>query len=518
MAEISKLTGRDYKLYNYYGAPDADKVIIAMGSVCEAAEEVIDYLTAKGEKVGLVKVHLYRPFAIEKFLEAIPETATKIAVLDRCKESGSIGEPLYEDVCTAFFKTGRKAMIVGGRYGLGSKDVTPAQIISVYQNLDADEPKNGFTVGIVDDVTNLSLPVLPEIDVAGEGTTSCKFWGLGADGTVGANKNSIKIIGDHTDMYAQAYFSYDSKKSGGITNSHLRFGKKPIRSTYYVKTADFVACHNQAYVYLYDMLSEIKENGTFLLNCEWDAKELDEKLPASMKRIIAQKNIKFYTINATDIAQEIGLGNRTNTVLQAAFFKLANIIPIDDAVKFMKEAIKKTYGKKGDAIVNMNYAAVDAGVDGAVAVDVPASWADAKDPEVTNTKEVPDFIKDVVIPVNAQKGDDLPVSTFARKDRVDGTFPLGTAAYEKRGVAAMVPQWDASKCIQCNQCSYVCPHATIRPFLLTEEENAAAPANYGAVKGKGKGVISTTSRCRYLYLTVLDAEAVQMSARLRKKP
>ena len=488
MAEISKLTGRDYKLYNYYGAPDAEKVIIAMGSVCEAAEEVIDYLTAKGEKVGLVKVHLYRPFAIDKFLEAIPATATKIAVLDRCKESGSIGEPLYEDVCTAFFKNGKKATIVGGRYGLGSKDVTPAQIISVYQNLDADEPKNGFTIGIVDDVTNLSLPALPEVDVAGEGTTSCKFWGLGADGTVGANKNSIKIIGDHTDMYAQAYFSYDSKKSGGITQSHLRFGKTPIRSTYYVKTADFVACHNQAYVYLYDMLGEIKENGTFLLNCEWDAKELDEKLPASMKRIIAQKNIKFYTIDATAIAQEIGLGNRTNTVLQSAFFKLANIIPIEDAVRFMKEAIKKTYGKKGDAIVNMNYAAVDAGVDGAVAVEVPASWASAQDVADTNVKDVPEFVKEVVQPVNAQKGDDLPVSTFARKDRVDGTFPLGTSAYEKRGVAAMVPQWDASKCIQCNQCSYVCPHATIRPFLLTEEENANAPENYGAVKGKGKGV------------------------------
>ena len=488
MAEISKLTGRDYKLYNYYGAPDAEKVIIAMGSVCEAAEEVIDYLTAKGEKVGLVKVHLYRPFAIDKFLEAIPATATKIAVLDRCKESGSIGEPLYEDVCTAFFKNGKKATIVGGRYGLGSKDVTPAQIISVYQNLDADEPKNGFTIGIVDDVTNLSLPALPEVDVAGEGTTSCKFWGLGADGTVGANKNSIKIIGDHTDMYAQAYFSYDSKKSGGITQSHLRFGKTPIRSTYYVKTADFVACHNQAYVYLYDMLGEIKENGTFLLNCEWDAKELDEKLPASMKRIIAQKNIKFYTIDATAIAQEIGLGNRTNTVLQSAFFKLANIIPIEDAVRFMKEAIKKTYGKKGDAIVNMNYAAVDAGVDGAVAVEVPASWASAQDVADTNVKDVPEFVKEVVQPVNAQKGDDLPVSTFARKDRVDGTFPHGTSAYEKRGVAAMVPQWDASKCIQCNQCSYVCPHATIRPFLLTEEENANAPENYGAVKGKGKGV------------------------------
>ncbi len=487
LGEISKLTGRDYRLFNYYGAADADRVIIAMGSVCEAAEEVIDYLTAKGEKVGLIKVHLYRPFSVEHFLKAIPETAKKIAVLDRTKEPGALGEPLYEDVCTALFKSGRRDLtVVGGRYGLGSKDVTPAQIISVYENLKADAPKNNFTIGIVDDVTDLSLPVLPEIDVAGEGTTSCKFWGLGADGTVGANKNSIKIIGDHTDMYAQAYFSYDSKKSGGITQSHLRFGKKPIRSTYYVKTADFVACHNQAYVHLYDMLSEIKENGTFLLNTEWTPEELEENLPAKMKRVIARKHIKFYIINATDIAKEIGLGNRTNTVLQAAFFKLANIIPIEDAVRFMKEAIQKTYGKKGESIVNMNYAAVDAGVDGAVAVEVPASWADAVDKNPKAERHVPDFIKNVVDPINAQKGDDLPVSTFV--NIANGEFPLGTAAYEKRGVATMVPAWDASKCIQCNQCSYVCPHATIRPFLLTEEENAAAPEGYGAVKGKGKGV------------------------------
>lgn len=487
MEKISQLTGRDYKLYNYYGAPDADKVIIAMGSVCEAAEETVDYLMAQGQKVGLVKVRLYRPFAVEKFLEAIPATATKIAVLDRCKEPGSIGEPLYEDVCASYFKTGKQAMVVGGRYGLGSKDVTPAQLMAVYQNLEAEQPMNGFTIGIVDDVTNLSLPALPEVDVTSEGTTSCKFWGLGADGTVGANKNSIKIIGDHTDMYAQAYFSYDSKKSGGITQSHLRFGKKPIRSTYYVKTADFVACHNQAYVYLYDMLSEIKENGTFLLNTVWSSEEVDANLPAKMKQIIASKNIKFYTINATDIAEKIGLGNRTNTVLQAAFFKLANIIPIDDAVKFMKEAIYKTYGKKGEAIVNMNYAAVDAGVEGIVAIEVPAAWADAREEAAADHKDIPDFIRDIVIPVNAQKGDDLPVSIFASEDRVDGTFPLGTAAYEKRGVASMVPEWIADNCIQCNQCSYVCPHATIRPFLLTDEEVAAAPENYGAVKGKGKG-------------------------------
>ena len=486
MEKVSAMTGRDYKLFNYYGDPQADRVIIAMGSVCDAAKETIDYMMAKGEKVGLVQIHLYRPFKEEAFLAAIPETATKIAVLDRDKENGAIGEPVYLDVLAAYYRAGKQATIVGGRYGLGSKDVTPSQIISVFENLKLDAPKNNFTIGIVDDVTNLSLPVLPQVDVAGEGTTSCKFWGLGADGTVGANKNSIKIIGDHTDMYAQAYFHYDSKKSGGVTQSHLRFGKKPIRSTYLVTTADFVACHNEAYINLYDMLGDVKEGGTFLFNTEWTPEELDEKLPASVKRALAQKHVKFYTINATKIAREIGLGNRTNSVLQAAFFKLANIIPIEDAVKYMKEAILKSYGKKGEAIVNMNYAAVDAGVDGAVEVAVPAEWANAVDPEVTNVKEVPEFVKNIVQPMNACKGDDLPVSMYLGRE--DGHFELGTSAYEKRGVATLVPAWDASKCIQCNQCSYVCPHATIRPILLTAEENAAAPAGFGAVAGKGKGI------------------------------
>ena len=412
MEKVSEMTGRDYKLFNYYGDPQADRVIIAMGSVCDAAKETIDYMMAKGEKVGLVQIHLYRPFKEEAFLAAIPATATKIAVLDRDIESGAIGEPVYMDTLSAFYRAGKQATIVGGRYGLGSKDVTPSQIISVFENLKLDAPKNNFTIGIVDDVTHLSLPVLPQVDVAGEGTTSCKFWGLGADGTVGANKNSIKIIGDHTDMYAQAYFHYDSKKSGGVTQSHLRFGKKPIRSTYLVTTADFVACHNEAYINLYDMLSDVKEGGTFLFNTEWSAEELDEKLPASVKRALAQKHVKFYTINATKIAREIGLGNRTNSVLQAAFFKLANIIPIEDAVKYMKEAILKSYGKKGEGIVNMNYAAVDAGVDGAVEVAVPAEWANAVDPEVTETKEIPDLVKNIVQPMNACKGDDLPVSMY----------------------------------------------------------------------------------------------------------
>ncbi len=486
MGEINKLTGRNYQLFNYYGAPDADKVIIAMGSGCEAAEETIDYLIAKGQKVGMVKVHLYRPFSIEHFLKAVPETCTKIAVLDRTKEPGSLGEPLYQDVCTSFFNKGKSPLIVGGRYGLGSKDFTPAQIIAVFDNLDAEKPMNGFTVGIVDDVTNLSLNTGKEIDIADEGTTSCKFWGLGADGTVGANKNSIKIIGDHTDMYAQAYFSYDSKKSGGITQSHLRFGKKPIRSTYLVKTADFVACHNQAYVYLYDMLSELKPNGTFLLNTEWSSDELDKNLPAAMKKYMAENNIKFYTIDATKIAKELGLGNRTNTVLQSAFFKLTGIIPIDDAVKYMKDAIEKTYGKKGDAIVGMNNAAVDKGLEGITSVNVPASWADSVEDKAAATVEVPEFISKLVQPVNAQKGDFLPVSTFVGRE--DGTFPQGTAAFEKRGVAVMVPEWDSSKCIQCNQCSYVCPHATIRPFLLNEEEVKDAPESFKSVKGNGKGI------------------------------
>ncbi len=486
MAKVSEMTGRDYKLFNYYGAPDADRVIIAMGSICEAAEEVIDYLTAKGEKVGLVKIHLYRPFKADAFLAAIPKTAKKIAVLDRVKEVTGFGEPLYVDTCAAFFKAGRQASIVGGRYGLGSKDVTPAQIMAVYENLNAEDPKNNFVIGINDDVTHNSLVLPEEVDVAGEGTVSCKFWGLGADGTVGANKNSIKIIGDHTDMYAQAYFHYDSKKSGGVTQSHLRFGKNPIRSTYLVKTADFVACHNQAYIHLYDILGDIKDGGTFLLNCEWKTiEELDANLPADVKRALAKKHVNFYVIDATAIAGEIGLGNRTNSVLQAAFFKLANIIPIEDAVKYMKEAIHKSYAKKGDAIVNMNYAAVDAGVDKAVKIDVPAAWADAVDAPKAED-DAPEFVKKVVRPMTACKGDDLPVSAF--NGREDGHFDPGTAAYEKRGVAAMVPEWDAAKCIQCNQCSYVCPHATIRPVILTADELAKAPEGFGAVAGKGKGV------------------------------
>lgn len=486
LEEISRITGRDYKLFNYYGAPDADRVIIAMGSACEAIEETIDYLRAKGEKVGLVKVHLYRPFVAEKLLEAIPATAKKIAVLDRTKEPGALGEPLYQDVCTAMFEADQKPMILAGRYGLGSKDVTPAQFIAVYANLALDTPQNHFTMGIVDDVTNLSLPMLEEVDVTGnDGTISCKFWGLGADGTVGANKNSIKIIGDHTDMYAQAYFSYDSKKSGGITQSHLRFGKKPIRSTYLVKTANFVACHKQEYVNLYDMLTECKEGGTFLLNTTWSEAELGEKLPAALKRQLAKKNIKFYIINGTEIAKEIGLGNRVNTVLQSAFFKLANIIPIEQAVDYMKAAIKKSYGKKGDDILNMNYAAVDKGVNGIKEIKVPAQWADCADEAKAEAKKVPDFIKNIVEPMNAQEGDKLPVSAF--KGREDGTFPQGTAAYEKRGVAVDLPEWDFTKCIQCNQCSFVCPHAAIRPVLLTEEEAKAAPQKFVTVDAKGKG-------------------------------
>ncbi len=485
MNEISKLTGRDYKLFNYYGAPDADRVIIAMGSACDAIEETVDYLNAKGEKVGLINVHLYRPFSMEHFLKAMPSTVKKIAVMDRTKEPGALGEPLYQDVCTVYFEKNERPTIVAGRYGLGSKDVTPAQIVAVYDNLKQDNPKNHFTVGIVDDVTNLSLPVGEEIDVTPEGTVSCLFWGLGSDGTVGANKNSIKIIGDHTDMYAQAYFSYDSKKSGGITQSHLRFGKEKIRSTYLVKKANFVACHNPSYIDKYDMLSSLKDGGTFLLNCIWSPDELDEKLPAEMKRYIAKHNIKFYIIDGIGIAKKIGLGNRINTVLQSAFFKLTNIIPIDDAVKYMKDAILKSYGKKGEKIVNMNNAAVDEGVNGIVEVKVKDSWANAVDKEKVESNE-PDFIKNIVHPVNAQKGDALPVSAFVGRE--DGTFPQGTAAYEKRGIAVDVPCWKIENCIQCNQCSYICPHATIRPFLLTEEEMKNAPGGFATKKAVGKGL------------------------------
>ncbi|GHU53881.1 pyruvate-flavodoxin oxidoreductase [Clostridia bacterium] len=488
LGEINKLTGRDYKLFNYYGAPDADRVIISMGSSCDCIEETVDYLTAAGEKVGLVKIHLYRPFAVGKFLESIPKSVKKIAVLDRTKEPGALGEPLYQDVLTAYFDQDVRPSIIGGRYGLGSKDVTPAQIIAVYKNLALDVPKNHFTIGIVDDVTNLSLPVEKEIDVTPAGTTNCKFWGLGSDGTVGANKNSIKIIGDHTDLYAQAYFAYDSKKSGGITTSHLRFGKTPIRSTYLVKTADFVACHNPSYLDKYDMLSDLKDGGTFLLNCIWSEDELESKLPASFKKYVASHNIKFYIIDGIGIAGKIGLGNRINSVLQAAFFKLTNIIPIDEAVEYMKKAIYKSYGKKGDKIVNMNYAAVEEGVNGAKEVSIPDSWKNAVDTEAAKVSNAPDFIKNIVEPINAQIGDSLPVSAFVGTE--DGTFPQGTAAYEKRGIAVKVPRWIKENCIQCNQCSYVCPHAVLRPALLNETEVANKPEAFETVTPKNPKLAS----------------------------
>ena len=483
MAEISKLTGREYKLFNYYGAPDAEKVIVAMGSICDTISGTIDYLAAKGEKVGLVNVHLFRPFVPEKLLEAIPATTKKIAVLDRTKEPGSLAEPLYQDVCTAFFNSDRKPVIVGGRVGLGSKDTTPADIIAVYKNLDADCPKNPFTLAINDDVTGLSLERGEVVDVTPEGTKNCLFWGLGSDGTVGANKNSIKIIGDHTDMYAQAYFAYDSKKSGGITNSHLRFGHKPIRSPYLIDTADFVACHQQSYLTKYDMTSNLKDGGSFLLNTIWSDEELNTHLPANVKRDLAKKNINFYTINAVKIGAELGLGSKFNMVLQSAFFMITEIIPKDDAIKYMKEFIVKSYGKKGEKIVNMNYAAVDAGAEGFHKVEIPADWANAVD-EVKKVGDRPKFITDIVDVMNAQKGDTLPVSAF--KGIEDGTFEHGTAAYEKRGIAINVPTWNPDTCIQCNQCAFVCPHACIRPFLLTDEEAAAAPASLKAVQGKGK--------------------------------
>ncbi len=482
MGEINKLTGRDYKLFNYHGAPDADRIIIAMGSGCEAIEETIDYLVAKGEKVGLVKVRLFRPFSTKHLLDAIPATVKSIAVLDRTKEPGSLGEPLYQDICTAYYEAGQSPVIVGGRYGLGSKDFTPAQVLAVYENLKSANPKNHFTVGINDDVTNLSLPVGEELDVAKEGTISCKFWGLGSDGTVGANKNSIKIIGDHSELNVQAYFSYDSKKSGGITQSHLRFGKNQIKSTYLVKTADFVACHQQSYVDKYDLITDLKPGGKFLLNTIWSKEELNDHLPGEMKAAIAKKGIKLYTINATDIAIELGLGNRTNTVLQSAFFKIAEIIPYDDAVKFMKEAITKTYGKKGEKIVNMNHAAVDRGAE-FVEIEIPADWANAEAgaAKVDTRENVPAMVKNIVEPVNALKGDFLPVSTFAGIE--EGRFENGSAAFEKRGIAVDVPCWKSENCIQCNQCSYVCPHAVIRPFLATEAELANAPDGYKTIKG-----------------------------------
>ena len=479
MAEITKLTGREYHLFNYYGAPDADRMIIAMGSVCEAAEETVDYLNAKGEKVGLLTVHLYRPFSIEHFFKYIPKTVKRIAVLDRTKEPGALAEPLYLDVKTAFYgRQDFQPAIVGGRYALGGKDIVPSHIIAVYDNLKADQPKDGFTVGIIDDVTFKSLTVGgADIDTTPAGTTACKFWGLGSDGTVGANKSAIKIIGDKTDMYAQAYFAYDSKKSGGITMSHLRFGKQPIKSPYLIHKADFISCSQQSYVNKYDLLAGLKPNGTFLLNCTWTEEELDEKLPAATKRYIADNNINFYIVNAVKIAQDLGLGGRFNMIMQSAFFKLANIIPLEDAVKYLKDAVVGSYGNKGQKIIDMNNAAIDKGIEASIKVTVPASWKGTADDEAAATKDVPEFIKNILEPMNRQEGDKLPVSAFVGPME-DGTFPMGTAAYEKRGIAISVPEWQVENCIQCNQCSFVCPHASIRPVLVDADEVKNAPEGF----------------------------------------
>ncbi len=470
MDEVNRRIGTDYAPFNYYGAPDATDVIVAMGSVCDTIEEVIDYLNASGRKTGLVKVRLYRPFSVEYLKKAIPQSVKRIAVLDRCKEPGSIGEPLYLDIALALADTDIK--IIGGRYGLGSKDTQPGDIVAVFDNLASREPKQRFTVSIDDDVTNLSIKTVSNPDTAAAGTVSCKFWGLGADGTVGANKNSVKIIGDNTDKKVQAYFQYDSKKSGGITISHLRFGDKPIKSTYYVKQADFVACHNPSYLSKYNMVEDVKKGGIFLLNCSWNAAELEEHLPAHVKKYIASNDIQFYTCDAVTIARELGLGGRTNTVLQAAFFKLADIIPIDRAAVYMKDAIRKTYGNKGEKIVNMNCAAVDAGIANVVKIDVPASWKKASENSRKQkirgrNKTLTDYVENILMPTNAMNGDSIPVSKFVSS--ADGSVPSGTAAYEKRGIAYAVPKWDSTKCMQCNWCSYVCPHAAIRPFVLKPE-------------------------------------------------
>ena len=495
MGKINEKLGTNYQLFNYYGAPDADRVIIAMGSICDVAEEVIDYMNAHGEKVGLVKVRLYRPFAADKLLEAIPATAKKIAVLDRTKEPGTLGEPLYLDVVSALANAGKNDVkVIGGRYGLGSKDTPPASVFAVYEELNAAEPRRQFTIGIVDDVTNLSLPEKDAPNTAAEGTIECKFWGLGGDGTVGANKNSIKIIGDHTDKYIQAYFQYDSKKTGGVTISHLRFGDKPIRSPYYINKADFVACHNPSYVTKgFKMVNDVKPGGVFMINCQWDFDELCHHLNAEAKRYIAKNNIQLYTINAIDLAAKIGMGKRTNTILQSAFFTLAKVMPQEQAIQYMKDAATKSYSKKGEDVVKMNHEAIDAGATAFVKIDVPADWANAVDEKAGHNlegkAELVTMVKDILEPVGKMDGDSLPVSVFV--PHVDGQFELGAAAYEKRGVAVSVPVWDPDKCIQCNTCAYVCPHATIRTFALTEDEVKNAPEGLktAAIKaGKGKGV------------------------------
>ena len=485
MDKMSELTGRKHSLFDYYGAEDAKYVMVAMGSVTEAAEELIDVLNGRGGKYGLVKVHLYRPFSVEHFLKAMPSTVERIVVLDRTKEPGANGEPLYLDVRDIYYGKENAPMIIGGRYGLGSKDTIPTDLMAAFENLTSDAPKDRFTLSIVDDVTNHSITAKEEIKIAQPGTVRCKFWGLGSDGTVGANKQAIKIIGDNTDKYVQAYFDYDSKKSGGVTMSHLRFGDTPIRSTYLLDEADYIACHKQSYVYQYDVIKGLRKGGNFVLNTIWTPEELDTHLPAALKRYIARNDIQFYTLDAVNIAKEIGLGNRINMICQSAFFKLAEIIPEEDAVKYLKDSIKKTYGKKGDKIVNMNCEAVDQGIHALVKIDVPASWADAVDEEKVEVDE-PAFIKNILRPMTAVEGNSLPVSAF--DENIDGRFPAGTAAYEKRCIAVDVPEWQVDNCIQCNQCSVVCPHAAIRPILLTEEEAANAPEAFVTKKAVGKGL------------------------------
>ncbi|MEH0834167.1 pyruvate:ferredoxin (flavodoxin) oxidoreductase [Pectobacterium cacticida] len=483
MEKISALTGREYHLFNYYGAPDAVRMIIAMGSVCETIQETVDYLNACGEKVGVLTVHLYRPFSLSHFFKYIPKSVSNIAVLDRTKEPGSLAEPLYLDVKSAFYNSDWRPVIVGGRYALGGKDILPSHIMSVFNNLASERPRDGFTVGINDDVTFTSLPPSDRsLDTSSNGTTACKFWGLGSDGTVGANKSAIKIIGDNTDMFAQAYFAYDSKKSGGVTMSHLRFGHSPIKSPYLIDKADFISCSQQSYVHKYHLLAGLKPGGTFLLNCSWDVAELDEKLPVAMKRYIAANNIQFYIVNAIGIAQKLGLGGRFNMIMQSAFFKLADIIPPAQAVEYLKQSIEHTYGNKGQKVVDMNNLAVDSGFESVLQVNVPVAWNHLED-NVVSSKSLPAFIKDILIPMNRQEGDSLPVSTFTGIE--DGTFPSGTAAYEKRGVAINVPEWQPDKCTQCNQCAFICPHAAIRPVLISEEEKQNAPAGFSAILASG---------------------------------